>query len=205
MPGTCSMAIHILLNELEQKVKLENVRASDGKSVNPEFLKINPRGQVPMLVEEDGNQIREGCAIITYLLDKHRSPMVPESGKDRAKALEWLMFANSTLHPAYSRIFFAMRNISDQNAKEQIFKITAEQINKLWAEIDEQLSKTKYICGEKISAADILLAVIANWGIGMFPFEIKHGTNLKRMLKEVSSRPTFKDALVREGVQYKAI
>ena len=205
MPGACSMAIHIVLNELGQKVKLENVRVAEGQPRNPEFLKANPRGQVPVLIEEDGNPIREGGAIITYLLDKHHSPMMPKSGKARAKALEWLMFANATLHPTYGRIFFAMRNVADQNVKEQIFKVTAEQINKLWAEVDEQLAKTKYICGDEISAADILLAVIANWGIGMFPFVIKRGENLKRMLKDVSSHPAFKDALAQEGVEYKAV
>ncbi len=205
MPGACSMAIHAVLNELGQEVKLENVRVPEGQARNPEFLKINPRGQVPVLVEEDGNPIREGGAIIAYLLDKHNSPLMPKSGKARAKALEWLMFANATMHPAYSRIFFTMRNISDQNAKEQIFAVTAAQINKLWAEVDEQLAKTKYICGAEISAADILLTVIANWGVGMFPFEIKLGENVKRMLKEVTARPSFKAALEREGVEYKAV
>lgn len=205
MPGACSMAIHVVLNELKQEVKLENVRVPEGQTRSAEFLKISPRGQVPVLVEEDGNSIREGAAIILYLLDKHNSEMLPKSAKDRAKALEWLMFANATMHPAYSRIFFTMRNNLDQGAKDQIFKITAEQINKLWAEVDEQLAKTRFLCGDQISAADILLTVIANWGVGMFPFQINHGENVKRMLREIVARPTFKLALEKEGTTYKAV
>ena len=205
MPGACSLAIHVILKELGQEVKLENVRVPEGQPRNPEFLKINPRGQVPVLVEEDGNPIREGGAIITYLLDKYNNPLMPKSGKASAKALEWLMFANATMHPTYGRIFFAMRNIADQNAKNQIFDATAKQINKLWSEVDEQLATTKYICGDQISAADILLAVIANWGIGLFPFKIELGENVKRMLKDVISRPTFKAAMEKEGVTYKAV
>jgi len=198
------MAIHVVLNELGQKVELENVRVAEGQQRSAEFLKISPRGQVPILVEEDGNVVREGGAILIYLLDKHNSLMLPKSGKERAKALEWLMFANATLHPTYSRVFFALRNISDQAAKDMVLNPTAQQINKLWAEVDTQLAKTKFLCGEQISAADILITVIANWGIGMFPFEIKLGKNVERMIKEVISRQAFKAALQREGVEYKA-
>ena len=155
MSGACSMAIHVILNELEQEVEIENVRMLEGQKHSAEFLKVSPRGQVPVLVEKDGNSIREGAAIMIYLLDKYNSPMLPKNGKDRAKALEWLMFANATMHPIYGRIFFAMRNNFEQSDKDQIFKITAEQINKLWAEVDEQLAKTKFLCGDQISAADI--------------------------------------------------
>ena len=205
MSGACSMAIHVILNELEQEVEIENVRMLEGQKHSEEFLKVSPRGQVPVLVEKDGNSIREGAAIMIYLLDKYNSSMLPKNGKDRAKALEWLMFANATMHPAYSRIFFAMRNNFEQSVKDQILQITADQINKLWGEVDEQLAKTKFLCGDQITAADILFTVIANWGIGMFPFQIHHGENVKRMLREIVSRKAFKLALEREGAVYKAV
>lgn len=206
MTGSCSMAIQAIINELGQKFEIIDVRAPEGQPRNPEFLKLNPRGQVPVLIEEDGNVMREGGAIIVYLLDKYNSPMLPKSGKARAKALEWLMFANSTLHPAYARIFFAMRNISDQAAKDQVFKIASAQINKLWSEVDDQLAKTKYICGDQISAADILMAVIANWGIKSFapPIKIELGQNLQRMLRDVVARPAFQKALFQDGIKYEA-
>ncbi len=204
MSGACSLAVHVVLNELNQQVEIENVRMPEGQPRPAEFLKLNPCGQVPLLVDGDF-AIREGGAILVYLLDKHNSEMLPKSGEARAKALQWLMFANATLHPTYSRIFFAMRAIKDKAAQDAVINPTVESINKLWAEVDAQLAKTKYVCGDKISAADILLAVIANWGIGMFPFEIKRGENLKRMLKDVTSRPAFQAALKREAVEYKAV
>ena len=48
-----------------------------------------------------------GAAIITYLLEKHKSPLLPASGKERATAFEWLMFCNATLHPAFGKAFFS--------------------------------------------------------------------------------------------------
>lgn len=204
MPAACSLAVHALLNELNQEVDLVNVRTKAGEEKNAEFLKANPRGQVPVLVDGDFI-LREGAAILTYLADKHNSDLLPKSGRERAHALEWLMFANATLHPAYSRVFYALFHNQDEAVKKQLCETGAVQINKLWAEVDAQLGKTKFVAGEKITLADILLTVIANWGIGVFPFEIKLGDNLKRMLKEISARPSFKKALEKEGVQYKKI
>jgi len=199
-PGTCSMAIHIILNELNQPVELKKVILSEPRS--PEFLKVNPRGAVPALID-DGHVIREGGAIIAYLLDKHNSPMLPKSGKERATALEWLMFANSTLHPAYGKGFFVMKNTSDPAQKEALLKMAVEQVEKLWAELDERLASQPYVCGKECSAADILIAVIANWG-SYFPVPIKLGDNVKRMLRDVTARPAYQKALATEQVEYKA-
>ena len=204
MPGACSLAVHVALNEIKQEVELVNVRTKEGEERNAQFLKDNPRGQVPTLVD-DGFVIREGAAILMHLIDKHKSNLLPASGKERAHALEWLMFANATLHPTYSRVFFALRGLKDQSAQDQVLNPTVERINALWAEVDAQLAKTKFIAGNQMTSADILLAVIANWGIGMFPFEIKRGENLKRMIKDVTSRDSFKKALEREGAEYKVL
>ena len=140
---------------------------------------------------------------MTYLLDKHNSPMLPKSGKERARALEWLMFGNATMHPAYAKVFFAMKNITDQAAKDQAIKAAIGQIEKLWDEVDARLAQNPYLCGKELTAADILLTVIANWS-GYFPQPVKLGANVKRLLKEVTSRPAYQQALKLEQVEYKA-
>lgn len=199
-PGACSMAIHVILNELGAPYELKKLDMMKGEQKSPEFLKINPRGQVPVLVD-DGKVIREGAAIILYLLEKHKSALLPKEGNAHAQALEWLLFANSTLHPVYGRGFMLMKIELDSNAKDTLMKMTIEQINKLWKEVDEKLAKTKYIAGDSITGADILLTVIANWSSY---FEgITLGSNVKRLLKEVSSRPTYQKALEQEQVEYK--
>ncbi|MBY0408155.1 MAG: glutathione S-transferase, partial [Rickettsiales bacterium] len=107
-PGACSLAIHVTLLELGVPFKANKIDLSKGENRTPEFLKLNPRGSVPVLL--DGDQIiREGAAQLLYLLDKHKSPLLPASGPERATALEWLMFANATLHPVYSRGFGLMK------------------------------------------------------------------------------------------------
>jgi glutathione S-transferase len=200
-PGACSMAAHVILNEIGAPMEAIKVDLHAGEGQKPEFLKINPRGQVPVLVD-NGKVIRECAAIMIYLMETNNSPLLPKTGEARTRALEWLMFANATLHPAYSRGFGLMRVDIDKAAKDTLTKITVEQINKLWKEVDETLEKSKYIAGDSITAADILLTVIANWS-GNFT-GITFGANVKRLLKEISARPSYQKALKDEQVEYKA-
>ena len=198
-PGACSMGVHVALNECAVPFGLEKVDIAAGQNQSPDYLKINPRGQIPVLVDGD-LIIREGAAILIYLLEKHQSPLLPQTGKERAQALEWLMFANATLHPAYARVFFMRRNGVTEGA---LVDVAIAQINKLWGEVEARLASRPYICGEHITIADILLTVIANWS-GNMPQPIMLGVHTKRLLKNISGRPSYQKTLATEGVDYKA-
>ena len=195
-PGACSMAVHVILNELN--VPFEAIKQDDLKS--PEFIKLNPRGQIPLLIVDE-EPVKEGAAIITWLLDTYANDLMPKSGIARAKALEWLMWCNASLHPACSKIFGLQKpsaDVLDAKAKEELQKLFLAQVQSLWDEADARLATTKYLAGDKVTASDILLAVIANWGVGT------PGANVKRVLKDVIARPSYQKALAAEQVEYKA-
>lgn len=195
------MAAHIVMNEIGADVKLHMLSRDTNEVKSPEFLKLNPRGQIPLLVE-DGKPMSEGGAIITYLCDKHNSPLIPKQGWERAQALQWLMFANATLHPAYGRTFWLAKNVSDSNAQAQAISEARKQIQALWDQVEAHLveQKTDYIAGKDITAADILISVIANWN----PSAYKFGPKTKALFEAVTSRPAFQKALAAEQVEYKA-
>lgn len=195
-PGACSMAPHIVLNELG--VPFEAIRQADLKA--PEFLKMNPRGQIPLLLV-DGEPVKEGAAIMTYLLDTHDTAgkLLPKSGLARAKALEWLAWGNSSLHPACAKVFGLSKMTLDEKTKSELNKTYIAQVQALWDEADARLAKTKYLAGDTVTVGDILLTVIANWGL-----PVTLGPNVKRVLAEISQRPAFQKALTAEQVEYKA-
>lgn len=195
--GACSLAAHTVLNEIGVDFKIE----SAGQPRTAEFLKINPRGAVPALQIGDF-VLREGAAILLHLLDNHENDLLPKSGLERAAALEWLCFANSTLHPAYSRCF-AQHRVFGDTAKENLFyKPSIELIQKYWNEIEERLQTREYLCGDKCSVADILTTVIANWSPAMKE-PINFGSKTKAYFTRVISRPSFQKALSTENVTYK--
>ncbi len=201
-PGACSLAVHVTLNEIGAQFQLENVAVPAGQAKTPEFLKINPRGAVPVLKIDDFI-LREGAAILTYLIDTNKSSLLPSSGLERAHALEWLAFANSTLHPAYSRCFFMHRVLGDKAATDPLYKPAIAQIQNYWNEVETQLSKTDYLCGNNCTIADILVTVIANWSF-FFKEPITYGPKTKAFFTRIISRPAFAKALATEGVTYRA-
>lgn len=195
--GACSMAVRVVLEELNVPFKSVDQGAS---LKDPEFLKLNPRGQIPLLVV-DGEPVKEGGALIAYIADTHDSEgrLLPKSGLARAKALEWLMWCNATLHPTTAKLFWIPKLNLDDTAKAAVTQATIAQVQSLWDEADARLATSKFLAGDSMTAADILLAVIANWGV-----PVTLGSNVKRVLKDVSSRPAYQKALQDEQVTYKA-
>jgi glutathione S-transferase len=202
-PGACSLAVHALLNEVKATYTLEKINLKEKRSDT--FTKINPRGAVPVL-EIDGKPLREGAAIIITLLEQTKSPLLPTSGFERAKALEWLSFANSTLHPAYGKAFGLPYLPLDDATKEKLKTGYATQIQKYWDEIETQVKSTGgYLAGSQPTAGDFLVTVIANWTPGVFGDLVKFGPATKNLLKSISARPSYQKALADEGVEYKAV
>lgn len=190
MPGACSLAIQVILRELGQDVELIDVTKLDN------FKSINPVGAVPALVDGD-KVLTEGAAIIIYLLEKHQSAMLPQEGYVRQQALQNIMFANATMHPAYGRLFFIAQNVTDSKVKQDAFNASADAINSLWGVVEKQLVERDFLAGDSVSAADILLTVYSRWG-EYFPVDIATGSNVNRMIGNVTNLPTFKEALVTE-------
>ncbi|MBI1326897.1 MAG: glutathione S-transferase family protein [Alphaproteobacteria bacterium] len=199
--GTCSLAVHAILNALNVPFELKELHLSKGEQNSPEFQKINPRGQVPTLVVDGKEVIREGAAIILWLTEKHKSNLMPEVGApNRAKALEWLMFFNSTLHPRFSPAFGAARITKNEEFQQEIRQYAFTNIQKGFDEVEKQLSETTYLCGNEPTAADFLGTVISRWTYG-FNGAVTLGPKTKAWVEKTGSHPAFQKALQTEGIE----
>jgi len=192
-PDACSLATQVVLNELDQPVEIIDVQQVD------DFKAINPVGTVPVLMD-NSNTLREGAAVILYLLNKHQNTMLPATGAPREQAIQDIMFANATMHPTYSRLFFIAQNITDEKTKQTAFEAAAQDISNLWQVVEQQLEKQKFLGGDQPSAADIMLTVYSRWGAS-FPVEIQMGPNTQKMLEAVLEMPSFQRALTAEQKQ----
>jgi glutathione S-transferase len=194
LPGACSLATQVILHELKQPVKL-----IDRQQVN-DFEQVNPVGTVPVLIDGD-RTLSEGAAVMMYLLDKHGSRCFPRDDiAARQQAIQDIMFANATMHPAYGRLFFIARTEGSVETKQPFFDAAAQAINALWDVVEERLQDRPYLGGDYSSAADIMLAVYSRWGAG-FPVSIKLGEKTAAMVESVIASPSFQRALQAEVKQ----
>lgn len=201
LPGSCSLAVHVALNEVGAAFNTVSVAVPDGATRPAEFLALNPRGNVPVLVR-DGVVAREGAAILVTLLDAHKSPLLPAAGAARASVLEWLCFANASLHPAYTRCFFQHRMLDDKAAENPLYAPSVAHIQKLWDDIEQQLSRHDYLTGDQCSIADILVTVIANWTPNLKK-PVTFGPKTRALFARVVARPAYQKAMAAESVTYK--
>ena len=181
--GACSAATQVVLRELGQEVTIINVQQLNN------FKTINPVGSVPVLV--DGDKIlTEGAAIMLYILNKHNSTLFPVNESDRQQAIQDIMFANASMHPAYSKLFFLAEHVNDEKIKQETLNSAANTINQLWQVVENKLTKNKFLGGDSPSAADIMLAVYSRWG-DYFPVDIIIGDKTITMLNAVQAMPSF--------------
>ena len=100
-PGSSSMAVHIALHEIGAPFEGKPMSFKKNDMSSPEYLALNPEGQVPTLVI-DGRPLTEVAAILFYLAKRFpEAGLLPRDDIEAdARALAWMSFAASTLHPA---------------------------------------------------------------------------------------------------------
>lgn len=201
LPSACSLATQVILRELEQPVRLVH------KQNTPDFLALNPVGAVPVL-EDGGRILREGVAIILHLLEKHNNALIPTAPEAKSQAIENILFANATMHPAYGRLFFIAEHLTDGPEKDKAFNAAAKAINHLWGAVEQKLSESNttekgFLGGRTVSPADILLTVYSRWG-GFFPVDIQMGEKSTNMVNAVMQLESFQQSLQAEEDAEKA-
>lgn len=181
--GACSAATQVVLRELGQEVTIIDVQKLNN------FKTINPVGAVPVLIDGE-KTLTEGAAIMLYILNKHHSALFPEDENDRQQAIQDIMFANASMHPAYSKLFFLAQHVNDEKVKQETLNLAAKTINHLWQVVENKLTNHNFLGGNSPSAADIMLAVYSRWG-DYFPVDIIIGEKTTSMLDAVQAMPSF--------------
>lgn len=191
LPGACSLATQAILNEINEPVNL--IHKQDAEH----YETLNPTGTVPVLIDQD-RVLNEGVAILLHLLDKHENQLLPRDGESRQEAIENMMFANASMHPAYGRLFFTNGNITNEEGKQQALAASANAISHLWTVVEKKLQGKAYLGGNSVSPADFMLAVYSRWG-QFFDVDITIPTQVQQMIDKVIARDSFKQALQREN------
>ena len=162
-PGACSLSPHIALLEAGLPYDLVKVDLRAKKLENgDDFLKVNPKGQVPALALDSGELVTEGPVIVQMIADKvpAKSLAPARDSDERYKLLDWLTYINGELHKNIGPLFNPM--LSDE--AKAVFKDRAMGKFKY---VDSQLAGRDYVLGKQFTVADGYLYVMLRWADGM--------------------------------------
>ena len=177
----------ITLEELGLPYEVHYLRLGDGDQKKPEYLKINPNGRIPAIVDRDAGNfaVFESGAIMIYLAEKTGSALLPTDAKKRSEVIQWLMFQMGGVGPMQGQA-----NVFFRYFPEKIPAVIARYQNetkRLYTVLDSRLADHEYLAG------DYSLADIANWAWVSIHWwagvDIDDLPNLKRWMALLAARP----------------
>jgi glutathione S-transferase len=201
-PSNANAAPHMVLEEIGQKYDLVLVDRAQNAQKSQEYLKINPNGRIPTLVD-DGLVLFEAAAIVLHLVDQHpEAGLAPRIGTpERAKFYQWLTFLTNSLQEELMIWQYPDRLTGTDAAATAAVKQGAEARASAYLDVVERHLKANgpLFLGDKLSAADFYLVMLARWARPMAN-PPRSRPNIAKLLDKVTALPSVRRAYQREGV-----
>jgi glutathione S-transferase len=161
--GTRSQRALWGLNEVDADFEYVSVNLLAGEHKRPEFLRINPVGRVPVLV--DGDQIiPESAAIVLYLADKYpEKALLPVDLNERAQVYRWALFAVTELEQPLWRISRHSFLYPPDKRSPADIALAKEDFKTMAAVLDNHLEGREFIVGERLTVADCVTVYLMDW------------------------------------------
>ena len=194
-PYACSMASHIVAEELKLDIALVKVDIpTHTTSEGGDYFAINPKGYVPALEITEGEILTEGVAVLMYLADqKPETGLYPVSaGIEKYRFQELMTYISSEIHKGMSAFF------GRQSYTEEGFAAHIEKLHKRLKRLDSLLEGQEFLFGNKFTIADAYVFTVLNWR-HMFEFDISQHQNLTAYLEKISTRPSIMTTLQAES------
>ena len=194
-PGACSLASHITLRESGKDFTLDGVDLMKKRLENgDDFFAVNPKGQVPALLLDDGTLLTEGVAIMQYLADSvpDRQLLAPTSSLSRYKTIEWLNYIATELHKGFTPLF---RPDTPEDFKPTVRAL----LEKKMQYVNDSLKDNQWICGPRFSIADAYLFTVLRWAYAV-KLNMAGLSNIEAYMARMAERPAVAAALKAEGL-----
>ena len=152
-----SIKIPIMLEEIGFEFHLTKINIRAGEQQSADFLKLNPNGKVPVMIDPDGPNgapvtITESAAILIYLAEKS-GKLIPTDPVARIRMFEWMFFHASGLGPAFGNAGY-FQKLAAEPVPLAIERFSTEAKRTLQV-LDHRLGQVEYLAGD-YSIADIL-------------------------------------------------
>jgi len=195
-PTSNGLRAKIMCDECGVDYKLHVVDMAKGAHKTPEFMKLNPMGAIPVIVDKDGPggktvTAAQSVGIMMYLAEK-TGKFIPKDPVKRAQFWEPLMHASTDVGPTLASVFAISRSKEPHKPSQQIFEGKFRDQLKWW---DDALAKHKYCAGDEVTIADFALYAVVARARQVAPALTEGYKNLDRWLGEIGARPGVKKGM----------
>ena len=198
-PGACSLAPHIVLEELGVPHEAVRISTADGQQRSPEYLKINPRARVPALVV-DGKVLVENVAILSFLGGGFPARgLWPRTTWDQAQALSLMSWLADTVHPSFAHLYRPERYVEGPACVDAVKAKGRETFGDCLREIDRLVAGKRWAVGGRFSVVDAYLLVFYRWG-NRNAFHVKDLAHYTALVERVLARPAVRRVMAGEGI-----
>jgi glutathione S-transferase len=175
------------LRELDLPFDFVPVNLAKGEHRNPEFLRLNPAGKLPVLIDGD-LVLTESAAIVMYLAEKHPAgKLMPADLATRAQAYRWVLFAVTELEqPLWRMAKHTMLYPEEKRLPDEIV-LAKEDFAAMAAVLEQHMDGRSFVVGDSMTVADCATAYVLDWAdevdqLDPFP-------NLKAYVARMYARP----------------
>lgn len=188
LSGSRAQRVRWLLEELELDYQLKQVDLFKGEGQLPEYLALQPLGQLPA-VTLDGVPMFESGAIVQWLADSHLEKRFAPSLNSplRREFDQWMYFAVTNLEMSAWEIVLHSKILSDDEAVKDIIPFATSRLLSVLAVLENTLEGRNYMIDDRFSAVDIMIGYILMW----LPEHVNTFANLKAYTENLKQRPAY--------------
>ena len=196
-PGSCSIGIHILLEELDLPFEAYLVDLLAGDQNRDDYLALNPKGTIPTLVRDDGSTLTEFQAIAWWLARTHpKAKLLPEDADGEARVIEAMGYAVGTIHmQGFARVFTTAHFTPNEADHEAVRQRGLDIVARGYAVLNALLAGREYVA-ERFSIADAALFYVEFWGDKL---QLELPEHCRAHYQRLLSRPAVQRVLREEG------
>ena len=163
-PGSCSTAIHIILEELEEVFEATIVNLPAGDHLKPDYVAMNPKSTIPALRLPDGRVLTEVPVIAWWLArSRARAGLWPGEFVDETRAWEIMTYVAGTIHgQGFARLFATATFCRNEAEWEAVRTLGREMVTRGFAIMAASLPESGYALG-RFSVVDPVLFYVEFW------------------------------------------
>jgi glutathione S-transferase len=204
-PGACSFVPHSLLEASGEPFEPVLVKLHKNEQNSPDYLAVNPRGQVPVLVD-GGETITQILAIILWLDERFpEQQFLPRERVARSRVLQVLAWMNNTVHPTFTHVFMPHKFAGSPEAQAELKQFNAQVYRGYLAEIDAMAQRAAaagqaFLGGDRFGPLDAYSLTLLRWG-GFAGIDPAGFQALWAHVQKIAQLPPVARAIERERLQ----